>query len=383
MTEWSTLEVVVACVTAVYSALLILPSTPLLPPTSKLTRPFLRLILFLTVIAPMLLAASVVAGLTPLSPILLVATSPDASAAHQDQVGGGKGYLSYAPFWSPALHGPSGNHDFCEENYRFSSGIAEFHNTWSSAPIIFYGAVGPYYIRKHATPETRFSLAFIAIGGIGIGSSLFHGTLLRFGQVLDEVPMLVVIFVGFFIFIEDQRHRQYGAWLPTLLFSSCAIFIIAYLVLYLYWMFCLAFAGGLIMLLVRGAVVLRRDATRLNFVCFMMSAMSLLTGSLCWLLDDMFCHHLRFLRLHIGWHVLAAGGGYLFVMFLVSLRAKAWNSNFAVRLPGIHPGQWVRGQGWRLVQDKVSIHAEACDAPEFFLPYVEFRPHTPLSLIHI
>ena len=61
----------------------------------------------------------------------------------------------------------------------------------------------------------------MSIGAVGVGSTLYHATLLRVGQILDEVPMLCIIFSGIYCFIEDEMERKYGAWFPFL-FISCA-----------------------------------------------------------------------------------------------------------------------------------------------------------------
>ena len=88
-------------------------------------------------------------------------------------------------FWSPA----TANVDWCEPNYQYSFYIAEFFNTLSSIPIATCGIIGLRQCIKY-NYETRFFIANIFVIIVGFGSMAFHGTLLRSGQVLDEVPML-------------------------------------------------------------------------------------------------------------------------------------------------------------------------------------------------
>ena len=257
-----------------------------------------------------------------------------------------------------------GNHNFCEEDYKYSQYIAEFHNTWSSLPIIFYGGVGPYYTRKHATKELRFSFAFMSIGAIGVGSTLFHGTLLRFGQVLDEVPMLCVIFVGVFCFVENQARPKYGTWFPAALFATCIGLVAAYLVFYWYSLFLIAFGGGVVLLLVRGIVVLKH-ASQLSATILKVSAVSIVIGFSCWLIDDQLCGSVQFMRLHIGWHICTGCGGYLFTMFLLTLRAATLNQEYHLVVVGLDgQGHWINAEG-----NYVAIG----DRPKFLLPYVEFK----------
>ena len=46
------------------------------------------------------------------------------------------------------------------------------------------------YRYRHQQLELKFWASYIGVFVIGLGSVAFHGTLLRWGQVLDEVPML-------------------------------------------------------------------------------------------------------------------------------------------------------------------------------------------------
>lgn len=92
--------------------------------------------------------------------------------------------------------GPWGNHtsslDWCEDNYTHSTHIAEFYNTLSNIPFILLGIWGVYTASKLNTPgRIRFMIAQSFISIIGVGSFIFHGTLLWHAQVmLDELPMI-------------------------------------------------------------------------------------------------------------------------------------------------------------------------------------------------
>ena len=67
--------------------------------------------------------------------------------------------------------------------------VAEFFNTLSSVPICL---VGLYSFRMALTHQYGFNFLCASLGlfVVGVGSVVFHGTLLRQGQVLDEVPMI-------------------------------------------------------------------------------------------------------------------------------------------------------------------------------------------------
>ena len=269
-----------------------------------------------------------------------------------------------APIWVPGLHGELANHNFCEEDYYFTHHVAEFHNTWSSLPLIFIGGVGPYYTRQYATKEVRFSASFVSVGAVGVGSALFHASLLRFGQVLDEVPMLLIIFAGIYCFVENDApttKSNYGLWLPLLLIATCFTLVAAYLIFYLYEVFLLSFGGGVCMLLYLAISAENKPAlaTTILKVAFMFIAI----GFSCWLLDNFCCTHVHWLRLHVFWHIFTGLSGYMFTLFMITLRASSHQ-----QIPSLVVTSF-RGTGWEL-QNKGTW--SVTDRPQFILPYVKY-----------
>ncbi|KAK3816612.1 MAG: ceramidase-domain-containing protein [Benniella sp.] len=142
-------------------------------------------------------------------------------------------------YWGP----PTSSVDWCEDNYAISYYVAEFFNSFSSFAMILLGEAACYsinrlqasmeqsYAKNTATGTTttgttttaikppslfRFKLAFRTITVVGIGSFLFHATLLHHMQMLDELPMLYAVLVLFFCLIESRFGPQ-PAWFPKLL----------------------------------------------------------------------------------------------------------------------------------------------------------------------
>ncbi|KAK3841275.1 MAG: ceramidase-domain-containing protein [Linnemannia gamsii] len=136
--------------------------------------------------------------------------------------------------WGP----PTSSIDWCEDNYVWSYYIAEFFNSFSSFAMIILGEAACYSINRlqsdmqritsltsskstsTATAKApslfRFKLAFRTITVVGIGSFLFHATLLHHMQMLDELPMLYSVLVLFFCLIESRFGPQ-PSWFPKLL----------------------------------------------------------------------------------------------------------------------------------------------------------------------
>ncbi|CAO3572563.1 unnamed protein product [Mortierella alpina] len=127
-------------------------------------------------------------------------------------------------YWGP----PTSSIDWCEDNYVVSFYIAEFFNSFSSFAMIILGETACYSIDRlqsdmertlessptqttRAPSLFRFKLAFRTITVVGIGSFLFHATLLHHMQMLDELPMLYSVLVLFFCLIES-RFGPRPAW---------------------------------------------------------------------------------------------------------------------------------------------------------------------------
>ncbi|KAF9142130.1 Alkaline ceramidase 3 [Mortierella sp. GBA39] len=118
-------------------------------------------------------------------------------------------------YWSPN----TASVDWCENNYVVSYYIAEFWNTISSLFIVALGELGLYLC---PTKEKRFKVAFRTISVVGIGSTLFHGTLRHKMQLLDELPMIYAATALLFICTETKYGPQ-GRWFPVSLATWLAL----------------------------------------------------------------------------------------------------------------------------------------------------------------
>ena len=100
---------------------------------------------------------------------------------------------------SPSIH-------FCEPPYAVTSTIAEYFNTFSS---LSYIAVGVFYLNhilqnKKVLPKVYQFLISLHLIFIGCGSALFHA-IPRFDmELLDELPMLSLMFVLMYYVIDKH-----------------------------------------------------------------------------------------------------------------------------------------------------------------------------------
>lgn len=75
-------------------------------------------------------------------------------------------------FWGPV----TSSTDWCEQNYVYSSYIAEFFNTASNIPGILLALIGLVNALRQRF-EKRFSVLHLSNITLAIGSMLFHATL--------------------------------------------------------------------------------------------------------------------------------------------------------------------------------------------------------------
>ncbi|KXS98207.1 hypothetical protein AC578_289 [Pseudocercospora eumusae] len=85
---------------------------------------------------------------------------------------------------------PTSHVNFCEQDYQITYYIAEFINTTTSLAYIAYGIHGlRRQKRRDASLFSTTNLAYWALIGVGIFSSLYHTTLKYQTQMSDEMSM--------------------------------------------------------------------------------------------------------------------------------------------------------------------------------------------------
>ncbi|OSD03320.1 aPHC-domain-containing protein [Trametes coccinea BRFM310] len=96
-------------------------------------------------------------------------------------------FFSSRAFWGPV----TATLDWCEANYQFSRYIAEAANTFSNVYTIGLAVYGAFYA-VHAKLPPRYLVGWMGFALVGIGSFIFHATLLFEAQLMDELPMVYV-----------------------------------------------------------------------------------------------------------------------------------------------------------------------------------------------
>ncbi len=260
-------------------------------------------------------------------------------------------------FWGP----PSATTDFCEPNYAHSHYIAEMYNTITSVPILLTGLAGIHLARSQKLGAAQTS-SYALVALVGLGSLAFHATLLRTGQVLDEVPMLWAVVVLIHTLVSSERERRQAAATahpppslplavrPALLRGALLAYSLAATGLYFtrgFGAFVVAYASSVVALVGLAVSTMfaphgpsSRQAKRLLVAAALTYAGGFL---LLWLPGELLCHRVPLMRrlpMHALFHLTSAAGPHLgLTAFAVARhereRAVALSSPLFCGLPAI------------------------------------------------
>lgn len=222
-------------------------------------------------------------------------------------------------FWGPV----TSTHEWCEPNYVYSSYIAEFFNTMSNVPGIILALIGLVNSLRQRF-EKRFSILHISNMILSIGSILYHATLQRLQQQGDETPMVWETLLYIYILYSPDWH--YRSTMPTFLFLYGAVFAVAHSQLRFdigfkmhYLLLCFLCIPRMYKYYIYTD---NKPAKRLAKVYIA----TLSAGSLCWLVDRLFCKDIsRWFfnpQGHAMWHVFMGFNSYYANTFLMYCRAQ-------------------------------------------------------------
>jgi dihydroceramidase len=225
------------------------------------------------------------------------------------------------------------NTDWCEPNYQVSPYVAEFGNTLSSIIIIFNGLYGMY--QHYNQVEIQYIYAYACFLVVGIGSCLFHGTLMREFQLADELPMLWSNGVFIFCILTTKDTVQEAARRFGYMWSIGGVTLIMTLLVVFFdqedqTIFLVAYSSGVYYIMYSSYCL---DCTYNSTGEVMMLETSLcfyVGGFVLWLVDRLYCNgtvpvvgmQVRSMYLHSFWHVGAGLGTFTSVLFFIWTRGK-------------------------------------------------------------
>eukprot|EP00457_Paulinella_chromatophora_P006436 gb/GEZN01006454.1/.p1 GENE.gb/GEZN01006454.1/~~gb/GEZN01006454.1/.p1 ORF type:complete len:434 (+),score=29.45 gb/GEZN01006454.1/:40-1302(+) len=244
-------------------------------------------------------------------------------------------------FWGEV----TANVDWCEPNYYWTSYVAEFFNSTTSVFLVLWAIYGlcVHGLCVHNSKplpciqqclgqskgrvrlyvlEPRFACSFLLLAVIGLGSFLYHCTLLREYQLLDELPMIWINSVFLYVLMCMRDAHPYPprrCWLSLGLFLGTVV--LTAVVVYdteKHDSFLVFFAVGVVTIIFLTSRFrnLHPDAPRL----FNISILTYAIGFVAWLLDQAFCHTLQTYYLHALWHVCVGAATYSIIVVWLLLR---------------------------------------------------------------
>jgi len=271
-------------------------------------------------------------------------------------------------YWSPA----TSIIDWCEPNYQHFDTVAETYNTFSSlayvfAEIWFVYTLERFFNSHKLAGNLRMLRTYVLIVSaliVGVGTYLFHMTLLREHQMLDELSMNATILLHIYGMInmdEDDKvedgkkiFRCFGLFNTTKaaltalccvsLFSiSCAVYDTMIPVVF-QTLFGLSILTGVILSVMQA--LKKYDNISLEYkkhfetarrhkialICGVVG--SAVIGFTLWLIDNNNCPKYEHLKLHALWHCFTAYAGFLWGIFAIHTHAT---NQFAKNLASGEP----------------------------------------------
>ena len=176
---------------------------------------------------------------------------------------------------------PDASVHFCEDKYTVSSWIAEYTNSLSA---IFYIIVGCIFF------DTRLKNISYDLFFLGISTFLFHMSMRAWGQILDEMSMILLSYDALCDIIKCKR-----------------IYVIPILVFYLfhhnYFAFFLLLFSGLQIYITKQGLA-NCDKYKRKFLYGYI--ISMICGLFFWICDQLLCDSIEYYYYHAIWHYLSA-----------------------------------------------------------------------------
>merc|ERR1712098_676732 len=180
--------------------------------------------------------------------------------------------------------------------------------------LIFFVMIERQLITQNLHAHVGLQCSNVIHFGVGIGTMLFHGTLSRWGQLLDEIPMIFLVISAGFNVLSPKEVPIFGI-LGAILVSS---------ILVSSFVFQLGFASAVVLTAIR---VYREMSKRKHTQALFDKMMKHLTiATLFWVVDQTFCNRSQIFGLqlfHGFWHVMTSV--VLFELFQLLIILKKQN----------------------------------------------------------
>ncbi|KAF8492743.1 ceramidase [Russula emetica] len=216
--------------------------------------------------------------------------------------------------WQVGHWGPvTATLDWCEANYQFSHYVAEMSNTFSNLFFVCISIYGARLSSRESLPA-RYLVGFAGCALIGLGSFVFHATLLYEAQLADELPMIYIASFTLAVLLESEPGFGFKSTYSKFLVAVTVVFDILFTASYILYRDPVyhqcVFAALMVATFLREAYLLiwseasrtipdKKKAAivevlRTGFFTF-------LIGFFVWNLDNIFCDPWTRIKRAVGW----------------------------------------------------------------------------------
>lgn len=254
---------------------------------------------------------------------------------------------AYPAYWGPV----TATIDWCEENYLFSPYIAEMINSLTNIAFVMLALQHLYSVIRN---NHGWLYIYICIGFalVGVGSFLFHMSLLYEYQLMDELPMVyvTVLPLGYLLGLDrpegTAKYWHVATAVATALFTYIYIFIWRNPVFHQIYYAAINF-GVIYLTITKIRKLITEDQVRTLEYKLLALAFGLFgLGFIIWNIDNEFCSPISDFRRNVlgfplgvlteghgWWHIFTGLGIYYFILYNLVLST------------------WIRG-----TQDQYELH---------------------------
>ncbi|KAI0281231.1 ceramidase [Russula aff. rugulosa BPL654] len=200
--------------------------------------------------------------------------------------------------------------DWCEANYQFSHYVAEISNTFSNLFLVCISIYGAHLSMRESLPA-RYLVGFAGCTLVGLGSTVFHATLLYEAQLADELPMIYVVSFFLAILFESEPGFGFKSTYSKFLIAATVVFDILFTGSYIIYRDPVyhqcVFAALMVGTFLREAYLLKASRTipdkkKAAIVEVLRTGVfTFLFGFFVWNLDNIFCDPWTRIKRAVGW----------------------------------------------------------------------------------
>mmetsp|Transcript_24965 Transcript_24965/g.44386 ORF Transcript_24965/g.44386 Transcript_24965/m.44386 type:complete len:279 (-) Transcript_24965:303-1139(-) len=211
--------------------------------------------------------------------------------------------------------------DFCEPHYGVTPYVAEFYNSLSSLIYVFMGTYG-FVATMRMNCRWIYPILFATLTLIGIGSTIFHGTMRWWAELWDELPMLLF---GFLILVCLQgTHPVTSGTVGTYFYIAVTLGIVSAAVFYVKYQFYEIFLHSFTAIIVVAVLLgftMKTNSSQTHQLLFL-ALSEIILGKLVWSVEHQLCGFTHYVipYLHVVWHICSSFAAYHFVLYAMALR---------------------------------------------------------------